>query len=106
MARKRIIITNAGALLSILLLLALPSLAHGGFDHVIGTVASVQGSTITVKTAKGDVDVKVTPKTEITKAGHKAEVSDLKPGTRVVIDIPEGAKDKIAHSIKVGVAQK
>ena len=80
--------------------------AHGGFEHVAGTVTSIQGDTITVKTAKGDVAVKLTPKTEITKDGHKADVSDLKPGTRVVIDIPEGAKEKTAHSIKVGAAPK
>ena len=79
-------------------------LAHGGFDHVTGTIAKVNGNVVTVKTAKGDVDVKVDAKTEITKDNKQAQAADLKPGVRVVFDIPEGSKDNIAHSAKLGVA--
>ncbi len=78
--------------------------AHGGFDHVIGTVVAVQNNVLTVKTAKGNVDVRLNDQTEITRADQKAQISDLKPGTRVVVDVPEGSKDKVAHSVKVGVA--
>lgn len=78
--------------------------AHGGFDHVIGTVAGVSGNVLTVKTTKGNVDVKLDDKTEISKGDVKAQASDLKAGLRVVVDIPEGSKDKIAHSVKVGAA--
>jgi len=102
--RMRTTTNRATCLAIILALIATVAFAHGGFDHVIGTVVKIQGDTVTVRTAKGDVDVKLTPKTEITKAGHKAEMSDLAPGTRVVIDIPEGSKDRTAHSIKVGTA--
>src|SRR6516165_1837305 len=77
--------------------LAAPLFAHGGFDHVIGTVSKVDNNVMTVKTAKGDVDVKLNPQTEITKAGQKAAIEDLKPGTRVVVEIPEGSKDRMAH---------
>jgi hypothetical protein len=87
-----------------LALLALWAFAHEGFDHVTGTIASVTGSVVTVKTAKGNVDVKLDGKTEITRNDLKAQIADLKPGTRVVVDIPEGSKDKVAHSIKLGVA--
>ena len=80
------------------------ALAHGGFDHVIGTIAKVEGSTVTVKTAKGNVDVKVDAKTEITRGDKAAQAADLKPGVRVVFDIPEGSKDNVAHSAKLGVA--
>jgi len=90
----------------ILLAITTQAIAHGGFEHVIGTITAVQGNTVTVKTAKGDVNVTLTPKTEITKDGRKLEPADLKPGTRVVVDIPEGSKDKAAHSIKVGVSGK
>jgi len=90
--------------LALTLALGLQLLAHGGFDHVIGTVVSVANNVLTVKTAKGNVDVHLDEKTEITKADQKAGVADLKPGTRVVVDIPEGSQDKIAHSVKVGVA--
>jgi hypothetical protein len=78
--------------------------AHGGFEHVIGTVVKVEKNILTVKTAKGNVDVRLEEKTEITKADQKAGVADLRPGTRVVVDVPEGAKEKVAHSVKVGVA--
>jgi hypothetical protein len=82
---------------------ALQAFAHGGFDHVIGTVAKVENNVLTVKTPKGDVDVKLDDKTEITIDDKKAETADLKLGARVVVDVPEGSKDKVAHSVKIGV---
>lgn len=85
-------------------LLAAPVFAHEGFVHVLGTVAKISGNIVTVTTAKGNVDVKLNDKTEFTKDGQKALLVDLKPGMRVVIDIPEGAKEKIAHSVKIGIA--
>jgi Domain of unknown function (DUF5666) len=82
--------------------LAAPLFAHGGFDHVIGTVSKVDNNVMTVKTAKGDVDVKLNAQTEISRGDQKAVVDDLKPGARVVVDIPEGSKDRTAHSVKMG----
>ncbi|MGA7235111.1 MAG: hypothetical protein WBY44_05510 [Bryobacteraceae bacterium] len=96
-----------GALLSltfILLALANQTLAHGGFDHVIGTIVRVANNVLTVKTAKGNVDVSLNDKTEITKSDQKAVLADLKPGARVVVDVPEHSKVKIAHSVKIGVS--
>ena len=49
-------------------------------------------------------DVRLNEKTEITKSDQKADIADLKAGTRVVVDIPEGSKEKIAHSVKVGAS--
>jgi hypothetical protein len=86
------------------LLLAGAGFAHNGFDHVIGTVATLSGQTLTVKTTTGNVDVKLDAKTEITRGGQKAQVSDLKQGLRVVIDIPEESKDHIAHAVKISPA--
>jgi hypothetical protein len=77
---------------------------HGGFDHVTGTVVTLANNVLTVKTAKGNVDVKLDEKTELTKNDKRAEPSDLKPGVRVVVDVPEGSKTKIAHSVKIGIA--
>src|SRR5437762_1688802 len=89
-----------------LVLLALTSLlvAHGGFDHVIGVVVKLENNVLTVKTAKGNVDVKLNEKTEITVGAKSAQSADLKPGLRVVVDVPEGSKDRIAHSVKIGVS--
>jgi RNase P/RNase MRP subunit p29 len=86
-----------------LLVLATQAWAHEGFDHVIGTVVKAENNVLTVKTAKGNVDVKLNAQTEITTNDQKAQVADLKPGSRVVVDIPEGSKDRIAHSVKIGV---
>jgi hypothetical protein len=87
-----------------LIILAAPAFAHGGFDHVMGTVVTVANNVMTVKTAKGNVDVKLDGKTDLTKNDLKAQVADLTPGVRVVVDIPEGSKDKLAHSVKIGAA--
>src|SRR5690242_14444247 len=96
--------TLAVAIVLSLIALAAPVFAHGGFDHVIGTVSKVENDMMTVKTAKGDVDVKLNAQTEISRGNQKAALEDLKPGTRVVVDIPEGSKDHVAHSVKMGAA--
>jgi hypothetical protein len=80
--------------------------AHGGFEHVTGTVTKLENNVLTVKTAKGDVPVTLDAKTEITRADHPAQAADLKAGVRVVVDVPEGSKTNVAHSIKIGAAGK
>jgi len=80
--------------------------AHGGFEHIRGTVVKVANNVLTVKTAKGNVDVKLDSKTELTRGDQKAQLADLKPGTRVVVDLPEGGKDPTAHSVKIGTLTK
>ena len=91
-------------IIALVLALAPAVFAHGGFDHVIGTVVQVSNNLLTVKTAKGNVDVKLNEKTEISKGEQKALTADLKAGIRVIVDIPDGSKDKIAHSVKIGAA--
>src|SRR5262249_38128138 len=91
-------------IISSLLALAPAIYAHGGFDHVTGTVTKFENNVLTVKTAKGNVDVQLNEKTEITRNNQKAPAADLKPGIRVVVDVPEGSKERIARSVKLGVA--
>jgi hypothetical protein len=101
--RRNIIITS----LLTLLLAATPQIfAHGGFDHVTGTVVKLENNVLTVKTAKGNATVNLDAKTEITRNDKPAQAADLKPGVRVVVDVPEESKTKIAHSIKIGAAAK
>ena len=99
---------NIIIIISLLTLLACAAqvFAHGGFDHVTGTVVKVDNNVLTVKTAKGDVPVTLDAKTEITRDGKAAQAADLKTGVRVVVDIPEGSKTKLAHSVKIGAAAK
>jgi hypothetical protein len=87
-------------------LLATLAFAHGGFEHVMGTVVKLEGNILTVKTAKGDVAVKLDEKTELSKGTEKATLSALEPGARVVVDLPENVKDPAAHSVKIGAAAK
>jgi hypothetical protein len=96
--------TRLNTIIISLLLLGALAFGHGGFDHVTGTIAKVTGNVVTVKTAKGNVDVKLDAKTEITRDDKPAQASDLKAGVRVVFDIPEGSKDNVAHSAKLGVS--
>jgi Co/Zn/Cd efflux system component len=100
-------ISNYSLALSIAVILSVlmaAAFAHEGFDHVMGTVVKIADNVLTVKTSKGNVEVKLDGKTEITKDNHKAQRADLAPGVRVVVDVPEGSKDKIAHSVKIGTA--
>jgi len=93
-------------IISLLLACAMQVFAHGGFDHVTGTVVKLDNNVLTVKTAKGDVTVTLDAKTEITRSDKPAHAADLKAGVRVVVDIPEGSKIKLAHSVKIGTAAK
>jgi hypothetical protein len=90
-----------GTLAALFIAIAIPVLAHGGFEHVIGNVVKVSNNVLTVKTSTGNVDVKLDAKTEITKDKAKAQLADLAPGARVVIDVPEESKEKIAHAVKI-----
>ena len=89
-----------------LLTCAALAIAHGGFDHVGGTVLKLESSVLTVKTTHGNVAIRLDAKTEITQNGKPAQVADLKPGVKVVVDVPEETKEKIAHSIRIGTAAK
>ena len=98
------VLTMMGAM-AMLGLLSLPVFAHGGVEHVAGNVVTVANNVLTVKTSTGNVDVKLDGKTEVTKNKLKAQVTDLTPGTRVVIDIPEGGKEKIAGAAPAAAAE-
>jgi hypothetical protein len=83
-----------------------PAFAHGGFKHVRGTVVKVVNNVLTVKTDKGNVDVRVDNQTYLTRNDQKAQLTDLKFGARVVVDVPEGSKEQLAHSVKIGAVTK
>src|SRR6266498_3304230 len=106
MNQKLNIITRciAGFGLVLALLATAQVFAHGGMKHVMGTVVKIDNNVLTVKTAKGIVDVQLNDKTEITSSNQSAQLTDLKPGTRVVVDVMGEGKNKVAHSVKVGKA--
>ena len=102
--RNRFRITTAKLILAAATLV--PAFAHGGFDHIQGTVARVANNVLTIKTAHGNVDVKLDSRTTLTQNNHTALVSDLKPGARVIAEVPEGSKDHVALSVRIGAVPK
>ena len=79
-----------------------PAFAHGDFDHIRGTVARVTNHVLTIKTTKGKVDVRLDNHTDLTRNDQKAQLADLKRDTRVIVDVPKGDKELVAHSVRIG----
>ncbi len=81
-------------------------LAHGGHHHVMGTVTAVDATHVEVKTTEGkSKSVPIHSDTKFFK-GSKGTMagaaSDLKVGTRVMIDLE---KDGSAHEIRLPFAK-
>ena len=102
--KKRFCSTTAKLILAAAALV--PAFAHGGFDHIRGTVARVANNVLTVKTDHGNVDVKLDNRTNLIRNDRKALVSDLKPGVRVIAEVPGGSKDHVAQSVRIGAFPK
>ena len=94
------------SVVALVLALSAGALAHGGNDHVRGTVASISGDLITVQLAdKSTKALKIDAKTEFeSAAGKPFKLADIKVGDRVVIDVPEHKSNALL--IKVGAAKK
>ena len=80
------------------------ALAHEGHAHkVMGTIQSIEGKNLTVKTSDGKtVMVMLDAKTKITQGTAKVEPSALKVGDRVVAEGPEQKEMIMATTVKVG----
>jgi hypothetical protein len=86
---------------------AVVALAHGGNEHIIGTIATVENDRVTVKTTDGKtVAAILNSSTKYLKDKGKVTKADLAPGIRVVIDAKMDAKTKAysALEVRVGVA--
>jgi hypothetical protein len=99
--RTRILIFVAG-----ISLFAALAFAHGGEEHVIGTVTKVAQDSITVKTtANKTVTVTVAPETKFIKSKAAAKIGDLSVGNRVVIHAKEIAEGKlVADTVEFAAA--
>jgi hypothetical protein len=80
--------------------------AHDGHDHtVMGTIASIDGTNLMVKTADGkQTMVMMDAKTKITQGTTKVDVKALKVGDRVVASGPEDKGMISAETVKLGAA--
>lgn len=88
-----------------LIMTAAVTFAHGGFEHVMGTVSKISAQSVTVTTAPNKtVDVAINGKTTYTRGTAKVAAADLKVGDRVVIDATGEAPALVAASVKIGGA--
>ena len=89
------------------LALALPAIvcAHGGEEHVVGTVTKVSDTSVTVKTtACTVVEVSFDAKTTYARAKLAIQKTDVKVGDRIVIHAVEVNEKLVAHTVELGGA--
>jgi hypothetical protein len=102
MSRKWIV----GVALLVVLAVPVAAWAHGGHAHkVMGTVSSVQGNHVQVKTTDGKiVMVMLDQKTAITRGKAKLDATALKIGERVSVDYMQEKDMNMAKAVKLGTA--
>ena len=95
-----------GAALALALVIPVAARAHGGHTHKVrGTISSLQGDHLEVKTTDGKtVTVMLDTKTTITRGTTKLDRTALKAGERVSIAAMEENKMMMAQAIKLGAA--
>lgn len=95
------------ATLVLVLALAGLSFAHGGAQHVMGTVTAVAADSITLRTANGAVQaVAYNGQTRFLKSGAPASAKDLRTGDRVVIEAEKRNGKMQAESVRFGQAAR
>jgi hypothetical protein len=94
------------AILAIVSLALLPTIAsaHGGEEHVTGTVTKISDTSVTVKTTAGKtVEVGFDAKmTTYERAKQPIQKTDIKVGDRIVIHAMEVSEKLVAHTVEVG----
>ena len=95
------------AILAIVSLALLPTIAtaHGGEQHVTGTVTKISDTSVTVKTTAGKtVEVGFDAKTTYARAKQPIQKTDIKVGDRIVIHAMEMNEKLVAHTVEIGTA--
>jgi hypothetical protein len=76
--------------------------AHGGMDHVLGTVTAMTGHSLSVKTRDGAIKtVEFDGETRFVKGDAPATVKDVQVGSRVVIHAHN--HDNVLHAAEVKI---
>lgn len=85
------------------LLVGATAWAHGGMQHVMGTVKAVGNQSITVTTTQGkEVTVAIDDKTVFTKGDQPAAAKDVQAGEKVVVHAKKSGSGLIAETVKTG----
>ena len=100
---RRHLLTSA---LALAVLAPVAAWAHGGHTHnALGTVASIQGNHVAVKTTDGKtVTVMLDAKTTVTRGRTKLDATALKVGERVSVDYMQEKDMLMATAIKLSTA--
>ena len=97
--------TNWIVALAVTAALALPVVAraHEGHLHkALGTVASINGEHVEIKTTDGkNLTVMLDKKTTVTRGKEKLDATALKVGERISVDYMEQNKMMMAQAIKL-----
>jgi hypothetical protein len=84
--------------------LALPTTgaAHPGHEHkLMGTIATIDGQNITIKTTDGkERTFAVTSVTKVLNGKQKSDARELKVGMRVAVNVGDGAEPLKAKEIQ------
>jgi hypothetical protein len=83
------------------------ALAHGNYQHVMGTLTKISENSVTVHTTSNDdVEVAISPETKFSKGDAAVTVRELRVGDRVVIHAAKTNDGKLAaHTVQIGVAK-
>jgi uncharacterized protein (DUF2252 family) len=99
--KRRALVAMAGIVA--MALMPMIVFAHGGEEHVIGTVTSISDTSVTVKTTAGKmVEVGFDTKTTFARAKQTIQKSDIKVGERIVIHAVEANEKLVAHTVEIG----
>jgi hypothetical protein len=102
MSRKWIV---RGALFAILVLPAVARAHEGHVHKIMGTVTVRHDNQFEVKTTDGKtVTILMNGKTSVLRGKSKVDLTAVKPGERVVVDIGDGKEPVTAREIKLGEA--
>lgn len=89
----------------LLVFFAAVAFAHGGEEHLMGTVTKVTDKSITIENKdKKATEVSTTADTKCMKGDATATLKDVKPGDRVVIHAKKSGDKLVATMVKIGVA--
>src|SRR6266850_823903 len=95
------------AIVAMVYLALLPTIAraHGGEEHVTGTVTKVSDTSVTVKTTAGKtVEAGFDAKTTYARGKEPMQKTDIKVGDKIVIHAVEVNEKLVAHTVAIGTA--
>jgi hypothetical protein len=97
----------AAIVLTTALVLPAVARAHEGHMHkALGTVSSVDGPHVVVKTTDGkSLTIMLDKETSVSRGKDKLDAAALKVGQRISVDYMEENKMMMAHAIKLATVQ-